>query len=191
VAVQQAREDIKRDTAKRDREEEEKEEKNRKDKAKREREEEEREEKNRKDKAKRDREEAKREREEEEKEELAKELAKIERARTLAQARARSRREQQIDKDEILKADATTHDSTGLLVPASTSKKKSKDTELPATKIYAAFISHKKAHSKYGDSSSTLSRSLKVRQLQCVFYGLLILFSLAGHVEMAEHKRVF
>ena len=186
MAVQQAREDIKRDKEEREEKLKRDKAKREREEAKREREEEEKEEKNRRDKAKR-------EREIEEKEELAKELAKIERARTLAQARARSRREQQIDKDEHLKADATTRDSTGLLVPASKSKKKKKkkDTELPATKIYAAFISHKKAHSKYGDSSSTLSRSLKVRQMQFVFYGLLILFSLAGHVEMAEHKRVF
>ena len=34
--------------------------------------------------------------------------------------------------------------------------------DLPAGKYYATFISHKKTHSKYGDASSTLSRSLKV-----------------------------
>jgi hypothetical protein len=89
------------------------------------------------------REKAKQKRKEEEDEEIRKrekELADIMAAQKLAAARNKESNEDRAS-------------------PASFSR----PMDLPATKHYAAFISHKKAHSKHGDSSSTLARSLKVR----------------------------
>jgi len=141
VTIQDAREDMKRE------------------KIKREREKEEGEEQRKKEKVKREREEAKRERDEE----LAEELAQLEREQKLAQAKAQSRKDLQEDQQTQPDAKPTAHDSTGLGTSVSKAKIESKGIHLPANKSYAAFISHKKTHSKHGDSSSTLARSLKVR----------------------------
>lgn len=115
----------------------------------------------------RDREEKQREREREEQDEqlkMEKQLAKIKRDQQLfdAQAKARSKRDQ-VDTDENSQRDAKSSTRN----PASKGKGESKGIDLPPTKSYAAFISHKKTHSKQGDSSSTLARSLKVK-LVCV-----------------------
>jgi hypothetical protein len=136
---------------------------------------------------------AKRKREEEEQEEkrkrekqaqeeqlkLEEELARIERTRKLQQAKAQR---DQVDVDEQSKGDvkSATHNST-----VANEKSESKSIVLPAIKSYAAFISHKKTHSKQGDSSSTLARSLKVSNCQvCVLSWLLILSSLIGYAEV-------
>ena len=107
VAIQTAREDLKKDKAKREREEEEQEEKRKKDK-------EEQEEKDKMEK------------------ELATELAKIEGQKLLELAKARSKREQkEVDTD---KTDAKpSPDSTGLAnMPVSNTKMEpSKDTAVP------------------------------------------------------------
>jgi hypothetical protein len=135
------------------------------------REEEEQEEQRKKEKAKQERIESQREREEE----LAEELAQVEREQKLAQAKAQSRKD--LQEDQRLQPDAkpTNNDSTGLGMSVSKAKSENKGMHLPATKSYAAFISHKKTHSKHGDSSSTLARSLKVRNCEvCVSYSNLI-----------------
>ena len=130
-----------------------------KDKATREREEEEREEQRRREKTKREREEE----EQEEQRKVEQELSKIQREQKLAEAKAQSRKDQQEDQ-HLPDENPTTRESAGLGM--SVSKSKSGSIQLPATKSYAAFISHKKAHSKQGDSSSTLARSLKVRSCE-------------------------
>jgi hypothetical protein len=106
---------------------------------------------------KRQREKEEREREKDERQ-LEQELAKIDRERRLQQARRRK------DVDEHSKASAqltaTKAAELGMSVPKSTTE--SKGLVLPANKSYAAFISHKKKHSKHGDSSETLAIRLKV-----------------------------
>jgi hypothetical protein len=52
----------------------------------------------------------------------------------------------------------------------------------PPTKIYAAFISHKKIHSKNGDSSETLAIRIKVLQSVYTFHALLICSNYVGYV---------
>ena len=102
------------------------------------------------------------EREEEEQEEqrkVEKALAQLKREQKLAEAKAQSRKDLQEDQ-HLPDENPTTHDSAGIGI--SVSKSKIRSIHLPATKSYAAFISHKKTHSKQGDSSSTLARSLKV-----------------------------
>jgi hypothetical protein len=152
VAIRKAREELKELEEKRKIEKEEQEKKRKRDMK-------DQEEKRKRNKAKQEKERAKRDREEEEQEKTIKmetELAEIERKRKLQQAKA------QADVDE-LKEDtkSTTHNSTNEKVAKG--KIESKGMDLPAIKSYAAFISHKKAHSKHGDSSETLARSLKVR----------------------------
>jgi hypothetical protein len=129
--------------------------------------------------AKREREEEKRESEEKDQEEkqkrerrVAQELADIEAEQKLAQAKARSIKDPTINADSQ-HTKSTTHNSTGLAIPASKSKIEIKGVDLPANKSYAAFISHKKAHSKHGEISETLAIRLKV----CSSCSLLILFS--------------
>ena len=125
---------------------------------------------------KREKEEEQRNRETEEKEEqkeqrqvekeekrLAQELSKIEREQKLAQAKAQSRKYLREDQNLQPNVKPTAQDSTGLGISVSKAKSESKGIHLPANKSYAAFISHKKTHPKHGDSSSTLARSLKVR----------------------------
>jgi hypothetical protein len=82
---------------------------------------------------------------------MEKELTTIEREQKLRKAKA------QVDAEEPSKVGTNT-----TLMEVSKGKNESKIMALPATKSYAAFISHKKTHSKHLDSSSTLSRSLKV-----------------------------
>ena len=131
-----------------------------------EREEEEREEQRRRGKTKREKE-AKREEEEQEEEEeqrkVEKALAQLKREQKLAEAKAQSRKDLQEDQ-HLPDENPTTRESAGLGMSASNSK--SGSIHLPATKSYAAFISHKKTHSTQGDSSSTLARSLKVRNCE-------------------------
>jgi hypothetical protein len=103
------------------------------------------------------REEAKQEREDEEQEILAEELAKLDRERKLQKAKA------QVDAE----GHSNAGNSMGIQMTVSNSKIESKGMFLPENRSYAAFISHKKAHSKHGDSSETLARSLKVCECVC------------------------
>jgi hypothetical protein len=125
---------------KRKHEKEEQEDKRKKEKAKREREEQEQEEKRIKQKIKR-------EREEEEQENLAQELAKLDREHKLAQAKAKSVLVH-VDDHSKAASKSTTHGSAGAGM-TETKHNESKSIDLPATKSYAAFISHKKTHSKH------------------------------------------
>jgi hypothetical protein len=86
----------------------------------------------------------------------------------LAKAQAKNAKEQQaladVD-DHLAKAadKATTHSSAGVGMAETKAKVESKGIDLPATKSYAAFISHKKTHTTHGDSSETLAIRLKVK----------------------------
>ena len=97
---------------------------------------------------------------------LEEELASIEREQLLLQAKAKSKREQQIDADghwKKMNAESTANKNpTGPGVPVSKAEIEAKAIDLPAMKSYAAFLSHKKAHSKHGDSSETLAIRIKV-----------------------------
>jgi len=84
-------------------------------------------------------------------EELAEQLCEIKRKQKLAKARRR-------DVDSISTAELTAPAGLG----ASTkSKIGHKGTELPATKAYAAFLSHKKMHTTHGEMSETLALRIK------------------------------
>jgi hypothetical protein len=114
---------------------------------------------------------AKRVREEEEQEgqpKIEKQLAKIERDQQLfdAQAKAQSRKDQQVAEDQNSQPNAKPPARHSKGLGMSVSKAKIQGTHLPSSKSYAAFISHKKTHSTQGDSSSTLARSLKVRNCE-------------------------
>jgi hypothetical protein len=91
--------------------------------------------------------EEKRMREKEERK-LEEQLARAKRERKLAEAK-RERPEQ----NATVGTNATDHNSA---------KIESKDIALPATKSYAAFLSHKKMHSIHADSSETIAIRLKV-----------------------------
>jgi len=107
--------------------------------------------------------------EEKEQRKMEKELANIERQAKidLAQANAQqSRKAKQIDVEGHSKA--TTHSSTAVGIPVTTATMESKVMDLPAAKSYAAFISHKKAHSKHGEISETIAIRLKVSNFWCV-----------------------
>ena len=94
-------------------------------------------------------------------------MADIEAEQLLRQAKARSTKGQNTNVDDQ-QINPTTDASTGIAMPASKPKIESGSINLPATKSYAAFISHKKAHSKHGDSSETLAIRLKVNVCVCV-----------------------
>ena len=98
----------------------------------------------------------KREEQEQEKEEqLARELANIKRERKLFEAKARQLKvEDSKDPEDQNKAESS-----------KTDKAQKRSTDLPAWKDFAAFISHKKMHTEFGDSSETLSIRLKVKLL--------------------------
>ena len=94
------------------------------------------------------------EREQEKEEQLAQELANIERERKLFEAKARLLKvEDSKDPEDQNKAESS-----------KTDKAQKRSTDLPAWKDFAAFISHKKMHTEFGDSSETLSIRLKVKQ---------------------------
>jgi hypothetical protein len=94
--------------------------------------------------------------EQEEKRKQKRGLAKLKRDRKLIQARSRT--DHQVNADDNSKEGTA---STETKSTVSRAKIKSKFKDLPATKFYAAFISHKKLHSKHGDSSETLAIRLK------------------------------
>ena len=122
-----------------------------------EREKEEHEQKRNKEKAKRDREEE----EQEEKWKLANELSKIERKQILAKARSTRDAENPEHIDTKPKAPESAKPA------AQKNTATSEQVHLPAWKDFAAFISHKKMHTEFGDSSETLSIRLKVRLFAC------------------------
>jgi hypothetical protein len=93
-----------------------------------------------------------RKKQEQEKEQaLAQELASIERARKLFKAKARQLKVEDSKGPEDQTAESSKSDTV-----------QKRSTELPEWKDYAAFISHKKMHTEFGDSSETLSIRLKV-----------------------------
>jgi hypothetical protein len=152
VAIEEAREAVNGRKEEMKEEEAERKEQRKREKAKHEREEE--------------REDAKREREEE----LAEKLAQIKREQKLAQAKAQSKKYLKEDQNSKLDPKPPGHDPKGLGM--SVSKAKIQGIHLPSTKSYAAFISHKKTHSTQGDSSSTLARSLKVRNCEVYVFAM-------------------
>jgi hypothetical protein len=154
VAISKAREALKEQEEKKQREKEEQEEK-------KQREKEEQEEKKQREK-------------EEQKEirEMDMELAKIDREKNLAKAKAKAKsiKEQQalvdIDNHPNVADKATTHSSAEVgSTETKVAKGQSTSIDLPANRSYAAFISHKKTHTKHGDSSETLAIRLKVFDL--------------------------
>ena len=168
--MQQAKEEMGKLEEKSKREEEELEKKRKREEEqmeeKRKREEEELEDQRNREKAKQKREEAKREREEAEEEEqqkrekeLAHELSEIERKRILNEAKDKARSNRDAADLEHEGAKSTAPDSTK---PTTAKNTASKPAQLPACKDYAAFISHKKMHTEFADSSETLSIRLKV-----------------------------
>ena len=87
-----------------------------------------------------------------EEEQLTHALAKIEREQKLFEAKARQLKvEDSKDPEDENKAESSKSD-----------KAQKRSTDLPAWKDFAAFISHKKMHTEFGDSSETLSIRLKV-----------------------------
>ena len=80
-------------------------------------------------------------------EEEAQELAKIETEQRLAKAKANARQLHTDDRKDV--------DNTK-------AQQAKRSTEMPEWKDFAAFISHKKTHSKFGETSETLSIRLKV-----------------------------
>jgi hypothetical protein len=136
VAIHKAREELEKREKQKQEQEKEQEEKAKRLKSKREKEEQEQEEKSKRLK---------------EEEQLTHELARIERERKLFEAKARQLKVEESKETEDPKAANSKTD---------TAQKRS--TELPAWKVYAAFISHKKMHTVFGDSSETLSIRLKV-----------------------------
>jgi hypothetical protein len=112
--------------------------------------------------------------EEEEQRKLEHELSKIERKRILfeAKAKARSTRDAEDQADVKLKASKATK------LNLATEPAQHQAAQLPDFKEYAAFLSHKKTHTKFADSSETLSIRLKVHFLMCelVSYNDLRLF---------------
>jgi phage-related minor tail protein len=86
-------------------------------------------------------------------EELAEQLCEIKRKQKLAKARRR-------DVDSISTAELTAPAGLGA---SAKSKIGHKGTELPATKAYAAFLSHKKMHTTHGEMSETLALRIKVK----------------------------
>jgi hypothetical protein len=90
--------------------------------------------------------------EQQKEQELARELANIKRERKLFEAKARQLKvEDSKDPEDQNKAESS-----------KTDKAQKRSTDLPAWKDFAAFISHKKMHTEFGDSSETLSIRLKV-----------------------------
>lgn len=91
-----------------------------------------------------------REKEEQEKEqELAQQLANISRERKLAKARQLKVADSKDPEDQTAEN-------------SKTDTARTESTKLPAWKEFSAFISHKKMHTKFADSSETLSIRLKV-----------------------------
>ena len=119
-------------------------------------------------KAKRERQEEEREREEEEQKELEHELSKIERKRILRDAEARSTR----DADNNEHADAKPKATETTENNKATDPAQYQATPLPAWKEFSAFISHKKMHTQFADSSETLSIRLKVHEMMDVCVGM-------------------
>jgi hypothetical protein len=68
-------------------------------------------------------------------------------------------------------------------------KKVSLNTDLPLNKDYAAFISHKKQHSKYGDSSETMAIRLKVNLLllSSTSFSLKLASNATGYAKVLRH----
>ena len=93
---------------------------------------------------------AKRQKEEEQ---LTHALAKIEREQKLFEAKAR----------QLKVEDSKDPEDQNKTESSKTDKVQKRSTDLPAWKDFAAFISHKKTHTEFGDSSETLSIRLKVR----------------------------
>jgi hypothetical protein len=122
-----------------------------------------------KERIRREKEEAKREREEEEQDEQRKlekqeqqeqrklelELSKIERERILNEAKEKARSNRDAEDQEH--TDAKPKAPTSAAEPA-----QNRSTDLPAWKDFAAFLSHNKMHTKFGDNSETISIRLKV-----------------------------
>lgn len=134
------------------------------------------EEKSKREEAKREREkeelEKKSIREQQEQEELANELSKIERKRILNEAKAKARS----NRDEL------EHEGTKPTAP-DTKPTTAKNTatepaQLAACKEYAAFISHKKMHTQFADSSETLSIRLKVHVIMMCVIGMYSRFNI-------------
>ena len=101
--------------------------------------------------------------EQEEQRKLEHELSKIERKQILfeAKAKARSTRDAEDQADVKLKASKATK------LNLATEPAQHQAAQLPDFKEYAAFLSHKKTHTKFADSSETLSIRLKVQFLMC------------------------
>jgi hypothetical protein len=145
VIIQKARQEMQKQEEQRKREEEEQEEQK-----------EEQESKRRREKEQRKREEE----EQQEQKELEHELSKIERQRILNEAKdkARSSTRDADDHEHADKAKATEPTENN----KATDPAQYQTTRLPDCKDYAAFISHKKMHTQFADSSETLSIRLKV-----------------------------
>jgi hypothetical protein len=126
---------------------------------KRKREKDERERTQRREEEERKREEEEQRRREKEEQELAHELSKIEREGILA--KARSTRDAEDQKHAGANPTATKSSEQN----AATEQAQHQITHLPDWKDYASFISHKKTHTQFADSSETLSIRLKVPAL--------------------------
>ena len=135
----------------------------------------------------RNREKAKQKREEEEQEELAHELSKIERQRILNEAKDKARSNRDAADLEHEGAKPTAPDSTKSITAKNTA---TEPAQLPACKEYAAFISHKKMHTEFADSSETLSIRLKVHDVLLVCTPTLTFFLLQGHAEIRRFQCV-
>jgi hypothetical protein len=110
------------------------------------------------DKQKQERKRRREEEEHEEQKELEHELSKIERKRILRDAEARSTRDANDHKHADAKPKATESSENN----TATDSAQYQTTQLPDWKDFAAFISHKKMHTQFADSSETLSIRLKV-----------------------------
>ena len=150
VILQEAREE---------KEEQEEERDEQKRKRRREKDERKREEEEQEEKRKRDKEEQEEQRKQEK--ELAHELSKIKREKILFEAKQEARTRGTDDHehtDAKPKATEPTENTTA------TDPAQHQTTPLPAWKEFSAFISHKKMHTQFADSSETLSIRLKVHK---------------------------
>ena len=167
-------------TAREDKEEQER-------KAREDKEEQERKRRREKEARKREEEEQEKEKEEqEEQKELERALSKIERKRILRDAEARADDHEHTDAKP--KATEPTENTTA------TDPAQHQTAPLPAWKEFSAFISHKKMHTQFADSSETLSIRLKVHEMMDVCVGmyshLKAFCALPGYAEMERYECV-